>query len=228
MKTPPLPIPPLLRLRRELRSSRRGFTLLEVLLALALLGSLLVALNVFVFSMAEAWGKGRDERLFAQHARAVTAYVETLLDNAAQGATTDAPAIREVKQDSGGEAPRIVFTMPEGSRLLKWPEAALPDVELSLGVGSRGGLELGWQSRLELRRDQEAPRVTELSPFVASMGWEYFDDDFKRWEILEEPKRDPAGAYLAPQRIHLRFAHGKQSLERIVTLPSQGEGATRP
>lgn len=206
---------------------RRGFTLLEVLLALALLGSLLVALNVFVFSMADAWGRGRDERLFAQHARAVANHVENLLDAAANETGDDAPAVREVRQEGGGEAPRLVFTLPEGSRLLNWPDKPLPDVELSLAVGSRGGLELGWQSRLEVNRDQETPRSTVLSPFVTSLGWEYYDADFKRWELADEPKREPSGAYVLPQRLRIRFAHGKLSQERTIIIPSAIEGATR-
>jgi prepilin-type N-terminal cleavage/methylation domain-containing protein len=206
---------------------RGAFTLLEVLLALALLGSLLVALNVFVFSMADAWGRGRDERLFAQHARAVATHVKSLREAAATETGDDAPAMREVEQEGGGEAPRIVFTLPEGSRLLNWPEKPLPDVELSLAVGPRGGLELGWQSRLEINRDQETPRTTELSPFVTSLGWEYYDENFKRWELLDEPKREPSGAYLLPQRLRIRFAHGKLSLERTIVMPAAIEGATR-
>jgi hypothetical protein len=197
------------------------------LLALALLGSLLVALNVFVFSMAEAWGKGRNERLFAQHARAVTNHIEELLEAAAMGSTADGLAVREVKQDTGSNEPKLVFTLPEGSRLLAWPDAPLPDVELSLSVGQRGGLELGWQSRLEVNREQETPRVTVISPFVVSLGWEYYDTSFKRWELLEEPKRETDGTYSVPQRLRVRFAHGKLSLERIVQVPIHGEGATR-
>ena len=46
---------------------RRGFTLLEMLVSLALLGVLMVTLNTFLFSMSELWGGGRDQRLFDQH-----------------------------------------------------------------------------------------------------------------------------------------------------------------
>jgi len=208
-------------------SDAKGFTLLEVLLALALLGSLLVALNVFVFSMAEAWGRGRDERLFAQHARAVTNHVESLLEAASLGALGDAPTVKEIRQENGGDAPKLTFTLSEGSRLLTWPEAPLPDVELSLSVDESTGLIIGWQSRLEIRRDQEAPRTTVISPFVTSIGWEYYDASFKRWELLDEPKRENAGTYLVPQRVRLRFSHGKMNLERVLIVPVRGEGATR-
>ena len=117
--------------RTSFRFRRAGaFTLVEVLLALALLGSLLVALNVFVFSMAEVWGKGRDERLFGQHCRAVSAHVEDLLRAAVLGPGGDGLAIKEVKQENGGETPELCFTLADGDRLLPWPSAAIPDVEL--------------------------------------------------------------------------------------------------
>ncbi len=205
----------------------RAFTLVEVLLALALLGSLLVALNIFVFSMAEVWGKGRDERLFGQHCRAVSAHVEDLLRAAVLGPGGDGLAIKEVKQENGGETPELCFTLAEGDRLLSWPGAAIPDVELSFTVDPQGkGLILHWQSVLELRREQEAPRVVVVSPFVVSMGWDYYDESFKRWETVEEPKREPDGTYLLPKRLRLRFAYNKLTAERVLRVPVRGEGAT--
>ena len=48
----------------------RAFTLLEILLSLALVSLLLVALNTFVFSMSELWGLRTEHRLFDQHVRA--------------------------------------------------------------------------------------------------------------------------------------------------------------
>ena len=207
---------------------RRAFTLLEVLLAMSLLGALLVALNVFIFSMAEIWGEGRDERLFAQHARAVTTHVEELLRSASRGPTGSGLAIKEVRQEFGGEEPEIAFTLAEGSRLLAWPGTPAPDVEMSLAVDRRDGkgLILHWQSVLETRRADEAPRSTVVSPFVVSAGWEYYDESFRRWETLEEPKREPDGTYVLPRRLRLRFAHGKLSIERIMRIPVRGEGAT--
>jgi len=211
--------------RRRARS--RGFTLLEVLLAIALLGSLLVALNMFVFSMAEVWGKGREERLFAQHARAVAVHVEDLLRRAALSPEGGGLEVKEVKLENGGEAPELAFTLAEGSRLIAWPETPLPDVEMSIGVAEREGLRLHWQSLLELNRDTESPRAVIVSPFVVSMAWDYYDENFRRWETLDSPKREVDGSYPLPRRIRLRFAHGKLSLERVLRVPAAREGATR-
>ena len=54
----------------ERRRLRRGFTLLELLLAMALAATVLIGLNTFVFSMGELWGRGGDVRLFDRHVRA--------------------------------------------------------------------------------------------------------------------------------------------------------------
>ena len=205
----------------------RAFTLLEVLLAIALLGSLLVALNMFIFSMAEVWGKGREERLFAQHARAVSVHVEDLLRRAALSPEGGGLEMKEVKLETGGEAPELAFTLAEGSRLITWPESPLPDVEMSLGVAEREGMRLHWQSMLELHRDTESPRSVIVSPFVVSMAYDYYDENFRRWETLDTPKREVDGTYPLPRRIRLRFTHGKLSLERVLRVPSIKEGATR-
>lgn len=213
------------RFRRAPRAP--AFTLLEVLLAIALLGSLLVALNVFVFSMAEVWGKGRDERLFAQHARAVAVHVEELLRRAALSPEGSGLEIKEVKLETGGDAPELAFTLAEGSRLIAWPDRPLPDVEMSIGIAEREGLRLHWQSRLEMNRENEAPHSVIVSPFVVSIGWDYYDENFRRWETLETPKREVDGTYPLPRRMRLRFSNGKLSLERVLRVPAAREGATR-
>lgn len=214
--------------RNAARGERRGrgFTLLEVLLALSLLGVLLVALNSFVFSMAEVWGEGREERLFAQHARAVSVHVEDMLRAAARGPGGGGLAIKEIKLERGGEQPELAFTLAEGDRLLSWPETPLPDVEMSIGVDEREGLILHWQSVLETRRDTEAPRSVTISPFVVSLGWDYYDESFRRWETLEQPKQETDGTYLLPRRLRIRFENGKQKAERVLRVPVATEGAT--
>lgn len=221
-------LPPAAGAVRSLRFARRAFTLIEVLLALCLLAGLLMAVNSFVFSMAEVWGKGRDERLFAQHARAVSIYVEELLRSASVGPEGGGLTVKEVRQENGGEEPELAFTLAEGSRLLTWPGTPLPDVEMSLSADKRGdkGLILHWQSLLETRREDEAPRTTVVSPFVVSLGWDYYDDSFKRWETLDEPKHETDGTYVVPRRLRLRFAHGKMTLERVLRVPTRTEGVT--
>ena len=73
---------------------KRAFTLLEILLALALTALVLVSLNTFVFSMGELWGRNADVRLFDRHVRAVTRFLESELRTASLPPAATAGACR--------------------------------------------------------------------------------------------------------------------------------------
>lgn len=64
------------------RPRRGAFTLLEVLLAIAIAGSLLIAAVSLALSMGEVWGNGSGRRLFDQHVRGVTRFLDTMLRQA--------------------------------------------------------------------------------------------------------------------------------------------------
>ncbi|MEN9840639.1 MAG: hypothetical protein RL376_439, partial [Verrucomicrobiota bacterium] len=154
--------------------------------------------------------------------------VDDTLQRAALGPEGAGLEMQEVANEAGQRAPELTFLLAEGGRLLgpAWPETPLPDVELSYGVEPGRGLCLHWKSRLETRYAEQSARSTVVSPFVVSLAWDYYDDTFKRWETLEEPKRDAASGYLPPSRLRLRFEHGKLKAERIIAVPTAREGAT--
>jgi prepilin-type N-terminal cleavage/methylation domain-containing protein len=210
-------------------SARRAFTILEVLVAIALVGLVLVALNTFIFSMGELWGKGSDSRLFDQHVRAVTRFLERELrtagfpPNVIRG--TAAFAARETRAASGLSAPLLTFELAEGSRLLVWPDTPLPEVVCALAVRDGAGLLLLWQSRLETRFEEDPPRETVISPLVTGIRYEYYEADFKSWRSESLPRRVRSGeGYEAPQRLRLTFSHGAFTRESTVSLPVVEEG----
>jgi len=79
---------------------RGGFTLLEVLLAIVIAAALLLAANFFVLSMGELWGRGSEERLFDQHVRGVTRFLEAFLQQAV--VPTEANQTNGTGTNSGG------------------------------------------------------------------------------------------------------------------------------
>jgi hypothetical protein len=201
--------------------SARAFTLVETLLAAALMGSLLLALNFFVFSMADIWGQGAERRLFEQHVRAVTREVENLLRTAALPPLVNDPAIfaREIRLDDGRRIPALTFELPEGSPRLPWKERPLPDVVCSLAQQDGKGLMLYWQSRLEEKFDEAAPRAFTLSPFGAGLAFEYSESDGAVWRTYDQLQRGTSGAWNVPARLRLKFAHGTLKAETTVVLP---------
>jgi prepilin-type N-terminal cleavage/methylation domain-containing protein len=207
---------------------RRGFTLLEILLSLALVGLMLVALNTFVFSMGELWGRNTDVRLFEQHVRAVTRALErelraaTLPPAARANATPVAP--QEIRPGGGATDNLITFELPAGSRLITWPGPPLPEVVCSLMVREKDGLLLLWHSRLETNFDSDPPREIILTPFVTALSYEYYDTSATRWSNETTLKRDSGGKPTAPQRLRLKFAYGAFTRETVVGLGSTPQG----
>lgn len=203
--------------------AQTGFTLLEILVALSLVGLVLVALNTLVFSMGELWGRNTDVRLFDQHVRAVTRFLEQELRRAAlppavqAGANAIVP--EEIRPLNGPTEPLLTFALADGSRLLTWPERPLPEVVCSLQLRDRDGLWLLWHSRLEKRFKDDPPRETQITPLVTELTYVYYDPEFKNWKDEPQLRRDRDNRLETPQRLRLKFTYGKLTRESIVTLP---------
>lgn len=209
------------------RHAARAFTLLEILLALALVSLVLVSMNSFVFSMGELWGRNTDRRLFEQHVRAVTRFLENELRAAAlpPAARADSTpfAVQEVRPQSGMMENMLTFELPAGSRLFNWPERPLPEVVCSFQVRPNEGLVVLWHSRLEKNFETDPPRETVVTPLVSALAYDYWDADLKRWTTETQVKMDSQNRPLTPNRLRLNFAYNRITRESIVTLPTPGQ-----
>ena len=201
---------------------KNAFTLLEIILALALTALVLVALNTFVFSMGELWGRNTDVRLFDRHVRAVTRYLEQELRSAAlppsapAGSNPIAP--QEIKPANGSTETLLTYELPEGSRLLVWPDRPLPEVVCSLQARAGEGLVLLWHSRLEQKFKDDPPRETLVTPLVTALAYDYYDADFKTWKTERALRKAPSGELQAPQRLRLTFTYGKLKRKSVIGL----------
>ena len=196
---------------------RSAFTLVEMLLALALLTSLLLAMNTFLFSMGELWGQNRRQRLFDQHVRAVTRYLDDLL---ARGSLVVEPG-RELRlaAPAGRGEPALTFDLAAGDRLLPWPGKPLPDVECALSAQSGRGLVLSWHSRWETNFKDAPPRTLVVSPLVKRLEYLYVEDGARSWTVTSSPPRDKADTWLLPVRLRLHFQYERYSASTVVTIP---------
>jgi prepilin-type N-terminal cleavage/methylation domain-containing protein len=205
-----------------------GFTLLEILLALALVGLLFVALNTFIFSMGELWGRNTDLRLFDQHVNAVTRFLgdtfrtATFPPSARANAEPIAPV--QVTPQNGVPANLITFDLPAGSRILNWPDHPLPEVVCSLQARENDGLYLLWHSRLEVNFSSDPPRETQLTPFVTALKYDYYDATAKTWSTVTALNLDSNNQPVMPQRLRLSFVYGKLTRETTVVVPQALQG----
>jgi prepilin-type N-terminal cleavage/methylation domain-containing protein len=210
----------------------RGFTLIEVLLSMALSALVLVGLNTFVFSMGELWGRNSDVRLFDQHVRAVTRYLQhemvkaTLAPAAAVNATP--VGVQPVTPSGGSQDNLITYMLLSGTRILRWPDSPLPEVMISLQVRRGQGLYMLWHSDLENNFNTDPPRETLVSPFVTALSYDYFDTDFNKWTTETALRTDSSGNPLAPQRLRLSFAYDRMTRDTVVMIPANGAGLPNP
>ena len=205
----------------------RGFTLLEILLSLVLVGLLLTAMNTFVFSMGELWGRKSDHRLFDQHVRAVSRFLEhelraATLPPAARPNSTPI-ALQEVRPQNGSMENMLTFELPAGSRLFNWPERPLPEVVCSFQARQNEGLVMLWHSRLEKTFETDPPRETVITPLVSALAYDYYDADANRWTTETVLKMDQQGKPTTPDRLRLKFTYNKMVRESVITLPTPGE-----
>jgi prepilin-type N-terminal cleavage/methylation domain-containing protein len=205
-----------------------GFTLLEMLLSLALVALLLIAMNTAVFSMGELWGRGTDKRLFDQHVVAVTRYLDRELRAATLPPATrlgDTPITApEIKPISGQSDNLLTFNLPAGSRLVAWPDHPLPEVVCSLQARDGEGLILLWHSSLETKFNDDPPRETVISSLVTALNYDYYDTGFKTWSTETTLKKDSSGQPMTPQRLRLKFSYDNMTRDTVITLPATTEG----
>jgi prepilin-type N-terminal cleavage/methylation domain-containing protein len=186
----------------------RGFTLLEMLIAVTLLAALLLCLNQFAFSMAELWGQGTERRRFERHASAVTRHLQCMLQEAAHGLEGRAPvAISDVLAGSGGEV-SLVMELPGGDRVFATAGEPPPaGVICAVRAQAGKGLLLDWRAGSGSGFPDQ-PKVLVLSPFGERMDYEYYDRSTGRWAARDHPVKDAEGRWMTPDRLRLHFVRG--------------------
>lgn len=91
-------------MKRSRPPARRGLTMIELLISLAIFGLVMAGLNAFIFSMGEIWGRGAKERLFRQHTRAITYFLDRTFREATTAAATGVVRESAPRAAAGQEA----------------------------------------------------------------------------------------------------------------------------
>jgi prepilin-type N-terminal cleavage/methylation domain-containing protein len=217
---------------------KAGLTLVELLLALVIFGLLMTGLNAFIFSMGELWGRGARERLFHQHARAVTHFLDRTFREAGTRATVDsgrsggaatATGDRGVSwyrpEEDSLKAHLLTVEVLEPPALLDFPAQRLPLIRLQLEIRPGEGLYALWNSELEKREEgkEPEPRETRLSPYLESFAFDYYNEDERRWVTEDTPRRGDDDTPVVPDRLRLRFKLEDSTLETLVMVPPAPE-----
>jgi len=221
---------------------QKGFSLVEVLLALAIGGLILTAATALLVTISQAWANRPATRdAFDAHVNGVANFLTAMLEEATlpEGVNAAKKAISLDRAPGFSETddPLVRFYLREAPPLFFWPEpgSVANRVHGFLQVDKRDGLRLLWYSDLqELEKNEKGVREPEdedelfctvISPFCREVFYCYYgdkddsDNDLKKWEITDELEEDiSSGDFRLPAFVQLVFKWDEENLERVVSL----------
>lgn len=221
---------------------RRAFSLLEIILAVAVSGMLLTFVMFHIVSLSNIWLNSGDNDFFQQHAEGVTVFLNSAFaasEAVEGGARRDDDAevgeTRDLERDSTTQARAIEWSSPPGEggftdplltfRLKEVPGVMayegdpLPGITAYLKFERGQGLALIWHSRLETIEQSSDLRTTLLSQFVDDINYAYYDAEDDSWREEPEPYEDDGGRLLLPDFLKLTFIYQDEEIITTVHIP---------
>lgn len=222
-------------------NKKQGFSMVEVLLALAIGGLVLTAATSLLITISNAWANRPATRdAFDAHVNGVANFLSAIIEEATlptlSRAGDHAVDLQRPVGYSDSEDPLIHFFLREGPPLLVWPVGTVSRVHCFFHFEEGEGLSLLWYSELqELEKNDEGKMEpededdlfkTKISPFCTEIFYCYYgeenanSDDLKEWEIVTDLEENiQTGKYRIPDFMKLVFSWPDEDLERTLTLP---------
>ena len=188
-------------------NKKQGFSMVEVLLALAIGGLVLTAATSLLITISNAWANRPATRdAFDAHVNGVANFLSAIIEEATlptlSRAGDHAVDLQRPVGYSDSEDPLIHFFLREGPPLLVWPVGTVSRVHCFFHFEEGEGLSLLWYSELqELEKNDEGKMEpededdlfkTKISPFCTEIFYCYYgeenanSDDLKEWEIVTD------------------------------------------
>lgn len=207
------------------RQAAQGFTLIEMLVTLAIIGTFMTLLSFHLVALSNLWINRSDDDFFEQHVDGVTLFLNNALE-ASEGASgsdgEQATAPVEWARPPGWsdmDDPLLYFQQAEAPALFVREGQSLPAIQAYLHFDDNEGLSILWFSALDA---EDIERVNDLrrspvSSYVTRMDYAYYELEDDEWEITEDPMEDDGGAFRLPDFIRLTFTHPEQG-ERLRSI----------
>ena len=217
-----------------------GFSLVEVLLALAVGGLVLMSASALLVTISQSWANRPATRdAFDAHVNGIAHFMTAVLEEAtlAKGGADGADVVELSRPVGFSETddPLIKFYLREAPPLFYWPHGPASRVHVYFQFEEGEGLYFLWYSDLqELEKsdsgdlqleDEEQLFRTQISPYFHEVYYCYYGeegdtpDDEKSWHIEPELEENiDNGEFRIPDFVKIVFRWREQELERIITL----------
>jgi len=227
---------------------RRGFTIIELLIALALAALILTAATSLLVTFSLARANAEAQPWFNEHADGLERFLRTSFnsgeivvpvtsptpDEKTEGERPNRPNQRESAAPQEQAEPAVQFKRLPGARafddyylsfnlpgdtpLLNIGEPNQPTLTAYLELQEEEGLFLLWHGDPEPGREEPEIYRLRLSPYVQAVRYAYFDEDFETWETETEPQEDAQGEVKLPQFLELELGLNEADTRTLTVL----------
>lgn len=216
------------------RKQTKAFSLLEILMALAVASLLMVGVMQWMLNMALIWQQRDENRFFKQHCEGVGTFLDGILarsetPDSDSGTEADSP-VAWARPPGANERddPMLSFRVEQPPALLVSKGLALPGITGYIYFED-GIIQILWHSRLQDLEDDDEVYLTTLSTFLEEVEYAYWDSENENWEVSTEPEtdEDDATAFILPDFIRLTFQN-EEGDEHVETVQIPSHSPTTP
>jgi len=217
-----------------------GFSLVEVLLALAVGGLVLMSASSLLVTISQSWANRPATRdAFDAHVNGIAHFLTAVLEEAtlAKEGSGGADMVELLRPVGFSETkdPLIKFYLREAPPLFFWPHGLASRVHVYFQFEEGEGLYFLWYSDLqELEKSDNGEHQlenedqlfrTQISPYFEEVYYCYYGeegetaDEKKTWRIESELEENiESGKFRVPDFIKIVFRWDEENLERTITL----------
>ena len=217
-----------------------GFSLVEVLLALAVGGLVLMSASSLLVTISQSWANRPATRdAFDAHVNGIAHFLTAVLEEAtlAKEGSGDADMVELLRPVGFSETkdPLIKFYLREAPPLFFWPHGLASRIHVYFQFEEGEGLYFLWYSDLqELEKSDNGEHQLEnedqlfrtpISPYFEEVYYCYYGeegetaDEEKTWQIESELEENiESGKFRVPDFIKIVFRWDEEDLERTITL----------
>lgn len=199
-------------------ANRRGFTLIEMVIAIALGAVIMVAASSLLLSITQLWLKEEHLDDFQGHVHGVRTFLQTHFNESYYKINETLPTVEWSSppgvQSGGIDESYLSFFVYTPSPLFR--TQSLVPLVCYLAFDKNKGLSIIWHS-FEKTSESSAPAIfeTPLSPWVKGMKLHYYNFDNNHWEILDKPRKGKEEKLELPDLVELQFAKEKEEDQSI-------------
>jgi prepilin-type N-terminal cleavage/methylation domain-containing protein len=200
------------------RHSKRGLTMVEMIVTLAIMGTFMTLLSFHLVALSNLWLNRTDDDFFEQHVDGVVLFLNNAIEasESVPGSEDEEEAMPvEWARPPGWsefDDPLLHFRQQEAPALFVREGQSLPAIMAYIHFEDEMGLSVLWYSAFdaeEIERVNDLKR-TPISSFVSKIEYAYYEMEDDEWEITEDPQEDESEAFILPNYLRLTFSHPEE------------------